>query len=182
MVFFPGAPFGDTPLDKLLEQHAGGPGFEWLKRSGHLWSINAGQLRNDHETLGALPWLKGQLYSGYETQYGSPRGPMGNISSAGHGLSLLGNHHLTALVFKLDADAAADSNRVFYSCMSDRENFSNRGFIEDPLEKALKKIGKDDAIGISPSLDRDTKGEGGSPDTASTIFGKIERSGRSLLT
>jgi hypothetical protein len=100
---------------------------------------------------------------------------MGNFDQSGHGLAIVGHHSFTALTFRLDKEVASDSNCLFYSWMSDRENNSNRGFIQDCLEKAVKQIGKDGSIGITPSLDRDTKGEAGSPDIAATIFRKIAR-------
>jgi hypothetical protein len=101
---------------------------------------------------------------------------MGNFSPTGHGLAVVGHHPFTAIVFNIDAEVASDSNSVFYSWMSDRDNFSNRGFIQDCLEKAVRKIGRDVDIGITPALDRATQGEAGSPDIASTIFRKIDRS------
>ena len=68
---------------------------------------------------------------------------------------------------------------VFYSWQSDRPNSTNRGFIEDALEKAIRELGQDDNELYKPpraevELDKDTKGVSGSPPIADTIFKKIE--------
>jgi hypothetical protein len=62
---------------------------------------------------------------------------------------------------------------AFYSWQSDLPNATNRGFIQQALEKAAAKIASDDAVAVEPVIDRDTKGVAGSPDIANTIFGKI---------
>ena len=62
---------------------------------------------------------------------------------------------------------------VFYSWQSDLPNATNRGFIQRALEDAAKAIAADDSIAVEPVVDRDTQGVAGSPDIASTIFGKI---------
>lgn len=67
------------------------------------------------------------------------------------------------------------SDKVFYSWQSDLPNSTNRGFIQEALEKAAKAIRNDDSIEVEPVIDRDTQGIGGSPDIASTIFDKIEQ-------
>jgi len=67
---------------------------------------------------------------------------------------------------------------VFYSWQSDLPNKVNRNFIEDALEKAIKKIGAD--IEVQEALrdedieiDKDTKGVPGSPPIVDVIFNKI---------
>ncbi len=175
VVHLSGNAYSASQLDAILNAMAGKKGFEWLKPSGTLWSIDAGKLCEAHSELRVIPWFKGKLETVYETQFGSLRGSMGNHSSEGRGLSVVGHHPLTALAFVLDEEVASDSNRVFYSWMSDRDNFSNRSFIQDCLEKAVKLIAKDGSIGVTPALDRDTQGESGSPDIAATIFRKIAR-------
>lgn len=62
---------------------------------------------------------------------------------------------------------------IFYSWQSDLPNSTNRGFIQDALGKAAKKIAADDSIDVEPVVDRDTQGVAGAPDIASTIFAKI---------
>ncbi|TOI38986.1 hypothetical protein [Vibrio parahaemolyticus] len=64
--------------------------------------------------------------------------------------------------------------KVFYSWQSDLPNKSNRGFIGDALERAIKQLVTDDSFKMTPSIDRDTLDELGSPDIVHTIFGKIE--------
>lgn len=64
---------------------------------------------------------------------------------------------------------------IFYSWQSDLPNNTNRGFIEQALEKAAKAIRDDDSIQVEPVIDRDTSGVPGSPDIAKTIFNKIAR-------
>lgn len=66
--------------------------------------------------------------------------------------------------------------KIFYSWQSDRQNSTNRTFIQDALEKAVKIIRADDSIEINPVVDRDTKDEPGSPDIVHSIFQKIEQS------
>ncbi len=65
--------------------------------------------------------------------------------------------------------------KVFYSWQSDLSNSTNRGFIADALEKAVKSIHGDDSIEVEPVVDRDTSGVPGSPDIANTIFAKIDQ-------
>lgn len=67
------------------------------------------------------------------------------------------------------------THTVFYSWQSDLPNPTNRGFIQDALERAAKEIRKDEEIGIDPSIDRDTQGVPGSPNIVATIFEKIGR-------
>ncbi|MEM1171371.1 MAG: hypothetical protein AAGJ08_20390 [Cyanobacteria bacterium P01_H01_bin.35] len=65
--------------------------------------------------------------------------------------------------------------KIFYSWQSDLPNNTNRGFIGDALEKAVKSISNDDSITVEPVIDRDTKNVTGSPDIVNTIFDKIEQ-------
>ena len=65
--------------------------------------------------------------------------------------------------------------KIFYSWQSDLENKTNRGFIGNALEKAVKSIRNDDSIIVEPVIDRDTKNVPGSPDIVQTIFDKIEQ-------
>src|SRR5260370_21682309 len=64
---------------------------------------------------------------------------------------------------------------VFYSWQSDLPIKTNRGFIQEALERAIKAIHKDDTIEIKPVIDRDTQGVDGSPDISKTIFSKISQ-------
>ena len=64
---------------------------------------------------------------------------------------------------------------IFYSWQSDLPNKTNRGFIQDTLEKAIKEIQNDNSIEVEPVIDRDTRGVPGSPNIANTIFEKIEQ-------
>lgn len=157
----------------LRDSICGNPGFEWLKPSGALWSIDADQLRTSMPALNVIPWFRGKIVTRFEPEHGTLSGMMGSFNS-GHGIAIGSNHPLTSVNFELNENIAANSNKVFYSWMSDRDNFSNRGFLQDCLEKAVKQIATDGSIGITPSLDRDTAGESGSPDIANTIFRKID--------
>lgn len=174
-VFLSGSTYSSSQLDAFLNERAGKAGFEWLSASGKLWSIDAGRLSQRHAELQSIPWFKGKLVTSYDTEFGTLQGSMGNSSPKGGGVAFIQHHQLAALKFVLDEEVASDSNRVFYSWMSDRDNFSNRGFIQNCLEKAVKLIANDDSIGITPSLDKDTQGESGSPDIAATILRKIAR-------
>ncbi|HVT11805.1 MAG TPA: hypothetical protein VHE55_06030 [Fimbriimonadaceae bacterium] len=64
--------------------------------------------------------------------------------------------------------------KVFYSWQSDLPNRTNRGLVSEALEAAALAVRKDETIEIQPAIDRDTLGEAGSPEIASTIFKKIE--------
>lgn len=63
---------------------------------------------------------------------------------------------------------------IFYSWQSDLPNSTNRGFIQDCLERAIKQISDDDSLALDPSLERDTQGVAGAQDIADTIFAKID--------
>jgi hypothetical protein len=71
-------------------------------------------------------------------------------------------------------EVATLSATVFYSWQSDLPNSTNRGFIEDCLERVIKEIKADGQIRVEPCLDRDTLNVPGSPDISATIFDKIE--------
>ena len=64
---------------------------------------------------------------------------------------------------------------VFYSWQSDLPNSTNRGFIGDCLERAIKELRADPNLQVDPCLDRDTQNVPGSPDIATTIFDKIDK-------
>ena len=64
---------------------------------------------------------------------------------------------------------------VFYSWQSDLPNATNRGLIQEALERAAKMIRADESLTVDPVLDRDTQNVPGAPDIARTIFQKIER-------
>lgn len=64
---------------------------------------------------------------------------------------------------------------IFYSWQSDLPNATNRGFIEQALERAAKGIRTDETIEVEPVIDRDTAGVPGAPDIAQTILAKIDR-------
>lgn len=63
---------------------------------------------------------------------------------------------------------------VFYSWQAWLPNATNRGFIEDALEKAVVRIGNDGDVTVVPVVDRDTAGLPGAPDIAASIFKKID--------
>lgn len=60
---------------------------------------------------------------------------------------------------------------VFWSWQSDSPALENRNFIEDCLQRAQKKLGRD---GIVVHVDRDTKDVAGAPPIAETILSKIQ--------
>ena len=65
---------------------------------------------------------------------------------------------------------------IFYSWQSDLPNRTNRGFIKDALQKAIKGLNKNPAFVDAPrELDVDTAGVPGSPDIADTILDKINK-------
>lgn len=69
------------------------------------------------------------------------------------------------------ADERARRYVVFWSWQSDSPSIENRNFIEDCLERAQKKLGRD---GVVVHVDRDTKGVAGTPPIAETILSKIQ--------
>lgn len=64
---------------------------------------------------------------------------------------------------------------IFYSWQSDLPNSTNRGFIQNALEQAVKSLANEGDPTIEPVLDRDTAGVAGSPDIGQTIFAKISK-------
>jgi hypothetical protein len=64
---------------------------------------------------------------------------------------------------------------IFYSWQSDLPNATNRGFIQEALERAAQAVRADDSIEVEPVIDRDTAGVPGSPDIAATILEKIDQ-------
>jgi hypothetical protein len=67
------------------------------------------------------------------------------------------------------------ASTVFYSWQSDLPNATNRSFIQQALEAAAAEIRADESVTVEPVIDRDTAGVPGSPDIASTIFGKVDQ-------
>lgn len=63
---------------------------------------------------------------------------------------------------------------VFYSWQSIAENGINRNFIEDSIDKAIKRANTEEHGEIDMFLDRDTKEVSGSPSIIAAIFEKIE--------
>jgi len=64
--------------------------------------------------------------------------------------------------------------KIFYSWQSDLPNKTNRGFIKDALDKAVRSIRSDSELNLDEiEVDRDTLSVAGSPDIAHTIFDKI---------
>lgn len=62
---------------------------------------------------------------------------------------------------------------IFYSWQSDLPNNTNRGFIENVINDAIKSIKRDEIYTLDLCIDRDTQGIPGSPNIASSIFDKI---------
>lgn len=65
---------------------------------------------------------------------------------------------------------------VFYAWQSDRDTKVNRYFIQEAVEKALKRITNDASLDFSLKLDHDTKDVPGMPEITTTILKKIEES------
>lgn len=63
--------------------------------------------------------------------------------------------------------------RIFYSWQSDLPNATNRGFIQDAVERAARNVARDDTVDVEPVVDRDTQGLTGSPAIDHAIFEKI---------
>jgi len=63
---------------------------------------------------------------------------------------------------------------VFYSWQSDLPNATNRGFIEDCLDRAIKELDRADQLKVDVRVDRDTKGARGAADIADEIYQKID--------
>lgn len=63
---------------------------------------------------------------------------------------------------------------IFYSWQSDLPNNTNRGFIKDCLDKAIKELMMEGAIAVEPRVDQGAQGLPGSPDIADAIFAKID--------
>lgn len=66
------------------------------------------------------------------------------------------------------------SRTVFYAWQSDLPNNTNRGFIRDALDRAIKAINADIPVEDALRPDQDTKDIPGSPTVADVIFEKID--------
>src|SRR5215213_9459334 len=73
-----------------------------------------------------------------------------------------------------EASSSKPKATVFYAWQSDLPNPTNRGFIQQALEDAIKALRVDGSVEVEPVLDRDTQGQSGSPNIAETIFRKID--------
>jgi predicted nucleotide-binding protein len=65
---------------------------------------------------------------------------------------------------------------VFYSWQSDSPSRTNRNFIEDALDRAVREIKKEGVLSVVPVIDRDTKDTPGAPNIGETILQKIDNS------
>ncbi|MFL5343133.1 MAG: hypothetical protein ACJ8F7_23625 [Gemmataceae bacterium] len=65
---------------------------------------------------------------------------------------------------------------IFYSWQSDSPDTCNRSFIRECLEEAVKQIAGDSILEDSPRVDAGMEGISGSPEVASIMFRKIDRS------
>lgn len=63
---------------------------------------------------------------------------------------------------------------IFYSWQSDLPNATNRSFIENAINYAIKDIKSD--VFVELSIDKDTSGIVGTPEIVNTIFQKIKKS------
>jgi hypothetical protein len=66
---------------------------------------------------------------------------------------------------------------IFYSWQSDLPNSTNRGFVGQCLDRAIRDLHAEGELAVDPCVDRDTQNVPGSPDIASTIFEKIDACG-----
>jgi len=66
---------------------------------------------------------------------------------------------------------------VFYAWQSDRPDNTNRRFIEKALADAISEIHADATLGVSLTIDSDTKNVPGTADIANTILTKIDSCG-----
>ncbi|WP_083531851.1 hypothetical protein [Anaerotignum neopropionicum] len=65
-------------------------------------------------------------------------------------------------------------HKIFLSWQSDLPNSSNRNFIENSINKALKEVKKEKNYILDLSIDRDTLNNGGAPDITESIFRNID--------
>lgn len=122
-----------------------------------------------------LEWAK-ELISFLSTVNSSGSGSIGSIYR--------GNRKVVdviADITELQELIATECNKrfrygVFYSWQSDTEGKYTRNFIEDAIEKSIKKVNGEVSAGPRLSLDKDTRGVPGSPDIVNTILQKIDRS------
>jgi hypothetical protein len=63
---------------------------------------------------------------------------------------------------------------LFYSWQSDSPSKTNRGFIKDATERAIKSVNRDLELEEALRLDQDTQGVPGTPEIANTILKKID--------
>lgn len=62
---------------------------------------------------------------------------------------------------------------IFYSWQSDLPNNTNRGFIQNVIEKSINELSRSGSFSLEISLDRDTIGVPGAPNISQTIIEKI---------
>lgn len=144
---------------------------EWLSATDGGWQIDLDRLIEFEGELETLPWLRGRT-SVSPHFVPSSQTPDGDVLKAFIRLVLTEE--------SVRRGAAADAREgersvIFYSWQSDLPNSTNRGFIEQCLNAAIKKLQKEHQTKVV-ALERDTQGVGGSPDIAATIFGKIDES------
>jgi hypothetical protein len=80
-----------------------------------------------------------------------------------------------ANIDRLNTLAKRVPHMVFYSWHSDRPNATNRSFIEDAIEKAIKKVAADGMV--EARLEQGPQGEPGSKSLHEAILDKIDRCG-----
>lgn len=71
--------------------------------------------------------------------------------------------------------ADSDTPTVFYSWQSDSPNSTNRSFIADCIDKALKELSREGVAVVLAVRDQDTQGVTGTPDIRESILEKIDR-------
>ena len=118
------------------------------------------------KNLENISWALSILTSAYATMGSEIQSQRGRINKD----DLIKMLNLISSI--LENAITSHSFKIFYSWQSDLENKTNRGFIEDALEKATKLVS--DELNIPLILDKDTIDRTDSPDIANTILEKID--------
>ncbi len=64
---------------------------------------------------------------------------------------------------------------IFYSWQSDLPNNTNRSFIQQALETAVRDLNRGDEVSMELAVDRDTQNTHGAKHIADSILEKIQR-------
>ena len=145
---------------------------KWIKQVPvDRFQIDLDLLKQERPELNEITWLKGKVLSEFREIVKLADGVNG---MGEHGLGIIGQKRIKAIMFKLTPEIVESSNNVFYSWQSDLDGKHNRNFIEDCIGRSIKQLKNDPDVQIYASLDKDTQNRKGAVDIANVIYDKIK--------